>query len=409
MKSLTTFLNRVPTPYVGPEQAGRWQGSVADAPRANPTRMLDTMGAVSTMFSIVSINSTSVGSVEWKLFRKAASGNKEDRRQVTAHPALTVWNKPNRFYTQTEFVETEQQHIDLTGEGWWVLYSDPRAPGAGPTEIWPVRPDRMFPVKHPTEFLTGYVYLGPNGEEVPLDVSEVIQIRMPNPVDPYRGMGPVQALMTTLYGYAAAMEYNRNFFLNNAEPGGIISFPDELDDDEWRRHKRRWNDQHRGVARAHKVAILEGGAQWIDRKYTNRDMEFLGLANFGRDTMREAFGIHKHILGQSDDVNLANALAADTTYAKRQTIPRLERFKQALNNDFLPLFPGSTNLYEFDYCDPTPENSDEENKERESKANAYKTFIDAGVHPEDAAMLAGLPPVRVVDRTPAPPVEEVIA
>lgn len=409
MKPLTSLFNLLPTPYVSPEQSRSLHTMTTDTFRADPKRMLDSMGAVSTMFSIVSINSTSVGSVDWKLFRKSANGDKDSRREVVAHPALTVWNKPNRFYTRTEFVETEQQHIDLTGEGWWVLYSDPRAPGAGPTEIWPVRPDRIFPVKHPTEFLTGYIYRGPNGEEIPLELDEVIQIRMPNPVDPYRGMGPVQALMTTMYGYQAAMEYNRNFFVNGAEPGGIIEFPDELEDDEWRRHKRRWDSQHRGVSRAHKVAILEGGAKWIDRKYTNRDMEFIGLANFGRDTMREAFGIHKHILGQSDDVNLANALAADTTYAKRQTIPRLERFKQALNNDFLPLFPGSTNLYEFDYCDPTPDNEEAENAERESKANAFKTLIDAGVHPEDAAMVAGLPPLRTVDRQPAPVPEEVVA
>src|SRR3546814_9758483 len=51
--------------------------------------------------------------------------------------------------------------------------------------------------------------------------------------------------------------------------------------------------------------------------------------------IREAFLIHKHILGQSDDVNLANALAADEAFAERLVVPRLERFKGMLNNDFL--------------------------------------------------------------------------
>jgi HK97 family phage portal protein len=404
MKSLKNLWNLAPVPFVS-RAAAQTRSFVQDSGTfsSSPARQMEVIQAVSTLFAIVSANSTSVAAAEWGLFRKAQSGKKEDRVPVTAHPALVVWNKPNDFYNQTQFIETEQQHVDLTGEGYWVLYSDPRAPSLGPTEIWPVRPDRMFPVKHPTKFLTGWVYRSPDGEEIPLDTDEVIQLRMPNPNDPYRGMGPVQSLMTTLQGYGSAMTYNRNFFLNGAEPGGIVEFTDDLDDDQWLRHKRRWNSQHQGVARAHRVAILEGGAKWVDRKYTNRDMEFLGLVNFSRDVIREAFGIHKHILGQSDDVNLANALAADTTNAKRQEIPRLNRFRSALNGSFLPKFRGTENL-EFDYCDPTPENSDEQNKERESKANTYKTLVDAGVAPDDAAQVAGLPPMRTAPRpAPTPP------
>src|SRR3546814_2109549 len=68
-------------------------------------------------------------------------------------------------------------------------------------------------------------------------------------------------LLSILVGQRAALDYNRNFFINGAGPGGIIEFPEELDDDEWRRFKRRWDSSHQGVANAHKVATLEGGAK----------------------------------------------------------------------------------------------------------------------------------------------------
>src|SRR3546814_10775955 len=84
---------------------------------------------------------------------------------------------------------------------------------------------------------------------------------MPNPNDPYRGLGPVQSLLSILVGQRAALDYNRNFFINGAGPGGIIEFPEELDDDEWRRFKRRWDSSHQGVANAHKVATLEGRSE----------------------------------------------------------------------------------------------------------------------------------------------------
>src|SRR3546814_7998815 len=147
--------------------------------------------------------------------------------------------------TRQELVESVQQHVDLTGEGWCAFSKDERMPALGPTEIWPVRPDRMFPVKHPTDFLTGYIYRGPDGTEVPLEKDEVGQIRMPNPNDPYRGLGPVQSLLSILVGQRAALDYNRNFYINGAGPGGIIEFPEELDDDEWRdRQSTRLNSSH---------------------------------------------------------------------------------------------------------------------------------------------------------------------
>lgn len=402
MKSLKSLLNRTPVPYVSEGQAASRGtfGFSEDYAQVDPKRMLDQYAAVSTLFAIVSATSTTCSGVDWHLYRKSTTGSPEDRVEVTAHPALVVWNKPNPFYTRQEFVESVEQHVDLTGEGWWVLYRDPRMPALGPTEIWPVRPDRMFPVKSTRDFLVGYIYRGPDGQEIPLEKDEVIQIRMPNPNDPYRGLGPVQSLLSILGGQRAALDYNRNFFINGAAPGGIIEFPEELDDDEWRRFKRRWDSTHQGVANAHKVATLEGGAKWVERNYAYKDMQFTELTNVSRDMIREAFLVHKHILGQSDDVNLANALVADEAFAERVIIPRLERFKGALNNDFLPLFSGGDAL-EFDYDDPRPQNAEAVNAERQSKTTAFSTLVLAGVDPDDAASVVGLPPMTV-NPIPAP-------
>lgn len=395
MKSLKTLFDRIPVPYVSQAQAlSHDLGLFGDDNRADPKRLMDLFGTVSTLFAIVHATSEATSRVDWKLYRKSVTGNDEDRVEVINHPALVVWNAPNPYYTRQELVESVQQHVDLTGEGWWALYRDPRMPALGPTEIWPVRPDRMGIVKSPTEFLTGYIYRTPDGQDIPLDKDEIVQIRMPNPNDPYRGLGPVQSLLSMLTGHRAALDYNRNFFINGAGPGGIIEFPERMDDDEWKRFSRRWNSTHQGVANAHKIATLEGGAKWVERAYSYKDMQFTELTGISRDMIREAFLVHKHILGQSDDVNLANALVADESFAERVIIPRLERFKGALNNDFLKQFPGTDGL-EFDYCDPRPKNADAINAERESKTTAFSTLVTAGVDPEDAATIVGLPPMNM--------------
>ena len=200
--------------------------------RNDAEAQMRAMGSVGTLFAIVNRTSNATSQVEWKLWRKAKSGNPEDRVEVTSHLALDIWNKPNPFMTRQEFVETFQQHVDLTGEGWWVVGRNPSLRSI-PLELWPVRPDRMAPVPDPQDFIRGYVYTGPDGERVPLQNDEVVMLRMPNPLDIYRGMGPVQSILVDLDSTRYSAEWNRNFFLNSAEPGGIIEVDKRLSDAEW--------------------------------------------------------------------------------------------------------------------------------------------------------------------------------
>lgn len=108
-----------------------------------------------TVNGIVSRTSTAVSQVEWKLYRKAKSGKKEDRVEDTNHAAWDLWNAPNKFMTRQEFLEVAQQHIDLAGESPWVVAYDKRAKTL-PVELWPVRPDRMEPDPDPQKFLLGW-------------------------------------------------------------------------------------------------------------------------------------------------------------------------------------------------------------------------------------------------------------
>jgi HK97 family phage portal protein len=360
------------------------------------------MGSVGTLFAIVSRLANATAQNEWKLYRSAASGKDEDRTEVTSHAALDIWRKPNRFFTGQEFVETFEQHVDLVGEGWWIVGRNPRMRSV-PLELWPVRPDRMMPVPSAEGFLAGYIYLGPDGDQIPLQLDEVIQLRMPNPLDIYRGMGPVQSLLADLDSARYSAEWNRNFFVNGAGPGGILQVEKRLGDDEFAELTARWREQHQGVANAHRVAIVEQG-QWVDSTYTMRDMQFAELRNVQREIIREAFGFPKPMLGTVDDSNRANMEAADVMFARWLIQPRLERIKQALNSDFLPLFGTTGKGVEFDYESPVPNDRTADSAELTAKTAAYQVLVNAGVEPDDAAEVCELPrmKIKIVEPLPAP-------
>lgn len=375
-----------------PSYVGRAGAGLARYPVAGTENYMRAMGAVGTLFSIVDRNASSTAAVTWKLYRVAKPGQRpEDREEVTRHAALDLWNRPNKFFTQSLFIETIQQPYELVGEGTMVVSRHPAVKSL-PLELWPVRPDRLHPIPSTDSYLAGWIYQSPDGERVPLAVDEVIQIRRPNPIDPYRGIGAVQTIQAELDGVKLSAEWNRNFFFNSAEPGGIVEIERRLSDDEFEELRTRWQEQHQGTANAHRVAILEQ-AKWIDRKYTKRDMEFAENRAVSSKVIREAFGMPAFALGEVQDINRATAEAADAWYAKQITVPRLERIKDALNTQLLPMF-GTTGVgVEFDYDSPVPDDREAADRERESKARAARELIDAGAYGPEVLEAVGLPPL----------------
>jgi HK97 family phage portal protein len=225
---------------------------------------------------------------------------------------------------------------------------------------------------------------------------------MPNPLDPYRGLGPVQSILVDLGATTAAAEWNRNFFVNSAEPGGVVESERRLSDDEFTEWADRWREQHQGVANAHRVAVLEQGMKWVDRKYTMREMQFTELRAVSREIIREAFRFPKPLLGTVDDVNRANADAAEVMFARWLLVPRLGRIRDALNRDLLPLYgPGAEKL-EFDYEDPVPQDSEAENAERDSRVAAAVALIGAGFDAVETLEAFELPEIKWEKPEPVP-------
>jgi HK97 family phage portal protein len=354
--------------------------------RKDPLQSMDAYGSSGVLFAIVSRLAESTAGAQWRLYRTSRGG---ERVEVTDHLALRVLERPNPFTTRQELIESGQQHFELVGETVLVVARDPRA--TFPMELWNVRPDRITVVPSRTDFIAGYVYTSPDGEQVPLAREEVIFLRHPNPLDPYRGMGAVQTVLNHLDGEKYSAEWNRNFFVNGAVPGGVIEVEVRLSDAEFDEMTERWKEQHQGVANAGRVAFLEGGATYKPVLFTQKDMQFTELSVLGDDKVRRAFGFPKPMLGDTEDSNRAVAQAAEYVFAKWLIEPRLERWKQALNTEFLPMFGSAAAGLEFDYDSPVPEDAEADNAERANKVDAVVKLKDAGFDTDDILQWLDMP------------------
>ncbi|HET9889658.1 MAG TPA: phage portal protein [Mycobacterium sp.] len=405
MSVLRNLTRRRPTAVASSTQAqprvplvGRFRSPLSSLYNggSDPEQQMEMFGRSGTLYSVVTLNASSFSTVNWRLFRthdgRGRISGPDPRTEVKTHAAIDVWNNPNPWMTGQLFRESYQQHLELTGQAFWVI----SYVGGIPKWMWPVRPDRMAPAPDVQKFIAGWVYTGPNGEQVPLQNSEVVWLRQPHPLNPYGGMGAVEPLMPDIESARFVSEFYRNFFRNSAMPGGFVQFPENvrLSDDDFTELTERWAEQHQGVQRAHRVAFLEMGATWQSADMSMKDMQFTELRQDGRDIIYEGFGTSKSLLGVTEDVNRANAEANEYVFAKYRQVVKLERSKDALNGQFMPLFKGTSQGVAWDYDNPIPADWQADAQSIVANAQALSLLVNAGFDADDSAQATSFPNVR---------------
>jgi len=317
-----------------------------------------------------------VSETSWHHYTKSSTGEEQDRTEITSSALLDLLAKPNSFQGFDEIMARGQQHWELTGETNIILGFQKGF--KYPIDMWVLRPDRITPVPDPYEFLVGWLYKAPgDGEDIPINVGELMRMVDPDPTDPYRGQGAVQAMLRDIDASRFTKEWQANFFLNSAQPGGLVEMPLRLGDDEWVEFQQRWAQAHQGVSKAHRVAMLEQGAKWVPNSFSLKDLQMAELDSLGRDKTLAAFGMPKSMIGVVEDVNRANAEAGEYVFARWMTRPRLVKWRAMLNRQLLPYFD-PRGVTELDFADPVPDNSEANIAELNTKAGVLVELVAAG-------------------------------
>jgi HK97 family phage portal protein len=297
---------------------------------------IDCYSQVGWLYAVISKIAQGVADADWCLY----TDRKGELTEVENSPIMDVFNFVNPFQTRQEFIELHEIYMGLVGESFWVIN---RNKGGLPGEIWLAPPERMSVVPSKKDFIAGYIYKV-GSESIPLDKELVIHHKLPNPSNPYRGLGPVQALAIDLDSELYAGKWNRNFFYNSARPDGVITFEGTLAEEQFDRLKKQWTERHGGTANAHKMAIMEGGGKYQQIQLSAKDMDFKELRLLNRDNILGVFGMPLSVMGITENVNRANAESGEYVFARWIVTPRLKRLQGKLNEQFLPMFPNSQNL-----------------------------------------------------------------
>lgn len=239
--------------------------------------------------------------------------------------------RPNAFMGSFTMKFLTLAFLELTGDAFWHLG---RLGSGKAGSIQVLRPTRVtvVPGEGDEELVKGYIYRA-GDEEIPLETSDVIHFKYPNPNDDFRGQSTLEATLDTMLEEQGAHKYAKNFFENSAIPKGGVKFDQALDDKDYARIRSNWQKNHGGVDKANRLAIFEKGGSWLNIGLTQKEMDFIEQRKMGRDNIAAAFGLPPVLYNVYERATYNNADRQVRFFWHETAIPKTTLVTEALNND----------------------------------------------------------------------------
>ncbi len=137
-----------------------------------------------------------------------------------------------------------------------------------------------------------------NGSPVP--TSAIWHLRGMTWPGEMKGISPIEYARRTIGLGIAAEAYGSQFFRRGASMSGVIEMKDAKTKEQAASIAKNFEASHSGVANAHAVGVLTGGAEWKQITISPEDAQFLGTQSAKTLDIAMLFGVPPHMLGQVD-------------------------------------------------------------------------------------------------------------
>lgn len=246
---------------------------------------------VSAAWACIRLFSEVIGSLPIKTYQR---NDKDDSKSLyRKHPLYRLLHdRPNPYMNAATFKECLQMHCETWGNCYAEIERDTQG---NPLALWPLRPDRMTP-EWDTDGSLVYFYRLPEGKTVKMPAYRIFHVPCFT-WDGKIGLSPIAAAREEL-GMAIAMQrFGGSFFRNGATPQGVITHPKTLTPKAMTNLQESWYEQHGGLTRAQRIAILEEGADYKQIGIPPEDAQFLGSRQFELEDIARFWRVPPHLIG----------------------------------------------------------------------------------------------------------------
>jgi HK97 family phage portal protein len=292
-----------------------------------------TLPAVSAAIRLIA---ETVASLPLLVYRTGPGGVRERAVDSWQHRLLHDQG-PNDDTTTFDFLSDVAACLEASGNA----YIEKLPMPGGELQLYVIDPTRVH-VKRATDGSKIFEARSPDGLTKQLGSDRILHVRGFTIDGSPVGLSPIGLHRRSLGLIASRDEYERQFFLNGASPGGAIEVPGHLDEDKVNEMARAWRAHHQGPGRWHQPAILQNGATWKSIGVSLADAQFAESSKFSVEQVARIFRVPPMLLGLEPNRPISAEEEA-ARFLKFGLGPRLKRIERAFAAD-PDLFPPQLGL-----------------------------------------------------------------
>ena len=248
----------------------------------------DTALSSSAIFQGLRILSGSVAMVPLGIFQPRSGGGREPLR---SHPVHRVFRRPNAELTGIELRQMITSFAVSAGNGYAEIVFDG---GGQVSELWPIPPHRIKPDRSPSGTLR-YIVSPPGGQPYPLPMERVFHLRgfMRGGL---LGVDAIAKMQTAVGLTLATDQFAGSFFANGSVLSGFLKHPAKLTEEGRKNVIEAFEGRHRGPNKAHRIALLEEGLDWVQAGADPEKSQLIEQRNFNIEEASRILNVPPHLL-----------------------------------------------------------------------------------------------------------------
>lgn len=265
------------------------------------------------------------------------------RRMATELPIYNLLlETPNPEMDSVNFKESLQGHCLLRGNCYAEIDWDQ---GMRPRALWPLRPDKMRVMRNGVDVVIDdgeakhgelvYRYTLPNGQTKDFPAYRIFHVRGFGS-DGILGYSPITLAREAVGLAMATEEFGGRFFGNDARPGVVLTHPGHLSKTAKEDLRESWDDRHKGLSNAQRVAVLEEGLSITEVGIPPEDAQFLQTRTFQLNEVARMFRFPPHMLAELTKETGSTSATESLDYTKFTMRPWCVRWEKQADKVLLP-------------------------------------------------------------------------
>ena len=307
-------------PVVRESFPGAWQ---ENAPPVTPANAL----AYFAVYGCVTLIATDIGKLHLRLVSQNADGIWEE----TSNPAYSpVLRQPNRYQTVVKFVEQWITSKLTAGNAYVLKERDARGVVAALYVLDPARvttliaPDGAVYYQLKRDDLTGSV------EDVIVPAREIIHDPMVTLFHPLVGVTPLYACGLAAQQGLTMQTGSEQFFRLGSHPGGMLTAPGEIGDEQAARIKTYWEANFSG-ANVGRVAVLGKGLKYEAMTVNAADSQLIEQLSWTASNVCTCYHVPPALLDLQASPNVSDLEALLQKYHSQCIQSLLANFEASLD------------------------------------------------------------------------------